>query len=358
MCIRDSLITSLNVTQNPNLNLLFCQSNLLIADQLNLQNGNNENLELFNATNNSDLACILVDDPLAVISNTDGIYDNWFKDVSSSYKTVCSDADNDGVPNEDDLCPTTEFGATVDLFGCAIPNLPNDNYAISITGETCLNRNNGKITIAAQELYSYNVVLEREDFYEEYNFTNDIDIFNLLAGTYQMCITIEEWPNYESCYTIVITQPDPLEVFASRAPSGNAVSLDMSGSVSYNIEFNGDLFTTHNSNLSLQLQYGTNHLKVSTDIECQGVFEKEIFVSGDFIMYPNPFSETINILNGTLNGKVTVNIYSTYGQLIASKSYINGDVEMSLNTNDLGAGIYIVTAQSEYTTSTYKMVKK
>ena len=40
------------MVQNTNLKTLFCQSNLLIADQLNIQNGNNENLLIFNATNN------------------------------------------------------------------------------------------------------------------------------------------------------------------------------------------------------------------------------------------------------------------------------------------------------------------
>ena len=359
-------LDSLDLTQNPNLTLLFCQSNMLVGDQLNLQNGNNENLQVFNATNNPGLGCILVDNPVAVVTNEDGLYDNWTKDDSASYQTICEDADNDGVPNADDLCPGTEFGVPVDLFGCAIIDLPNDNFMITVTGETCLNSNNGKITIVAQELYNYTVSLfsedfiepTGEDFYQEYNFTNDVDIFNLLAGTYEMCITIEEWPNYESCYTIVITQPDPLEVFANRAPLGNEVSVDMSGSTSYNIDFNGEQFTTHNSSLSLPLQNGMNHLKVSTDLECQGVYEKQIFVTDGFAVYPNPFNDFVYIHNGKKDENVTVSLYSTYGQLVFSETYINKGVEKRVNTNDLATGIYLVTVQSDSTTSTYKMVKK
>ncbi|WP_298894306.1 T9SS type A sorting domain-containing protein [uncultured Psychroserpens sp.] len=351
-------LSSLSVTQNTNLTQLLCQSNMLVGDQLNLQNGNNENLQLFNASNNPGLGCILVDDPVAVISNTDGTYDNWIKDDSASYQTICEDADNDGVPNEDDLCPNTEFGAAVDFTGCAFPDLPNDNFTVSITGETCLNSNNGKITIVAQELYTYTVTLTNDEFFQEYNFTNDVDIFNLLAGTYEMCITIEEWPDYVSCYTIVITQPDPLEVFASRMASGNEVSLDMSGSSSYNIKFNDETFTTHNSTITLELQQGINTLKVSTDLECQGVYEERILMTEDFLVYPNPFENKINIYNGIEDEEVSVKLYSILGQLVLNKTIVNEGTNMSIDTTNLPDGIYLIIVKSETMTSTLKIVKK
>lgn len=359
-------LTSLDVTQNPNLNILFCQSNLLVADQLNIQNGNNENLQIFNATNNPDLGCILVDNPLAVIENTEGFYDDWLKDDTANYQTICEDADNDGIPNDDDLCPSTEFGAAVDLFGCAIIDLPNDNFTISITGETCLNSNNGKITIIAQELYNYTATLIGEQimdgtgevFYQEYNFTNDVDIFNLLADTYQMCITIEEWPDYQSCYTIIITEPNPLTVFASRNSSGNELSVAMSGSSSYHIEFNGITFTTHNSEITFQLEPGINHLKVSTGLECQGIYEERIIMSNDFIVHPNPFNNIINIYDGKVGETINVNIYSSIGQLVLNKTFINQGTDMSIDTSSLSLGMYYVNVQSQSNMLSYKIIKK
>ncbi|MTE27331.1 T9SS type A sorting domain-containing protein [Winogradskyella ouciana] len=351
-------LSSIDVSQNPNLTLLFCQSNILIGDQLNLQNGNNENLELFNATNNPDLGCILVDDPVAVINNTDGLYDNWFKDETSSYQAICEDADNDGVPNVDDLCPGTEFGATVDLFGCAVIDLPIDNFTISITGETCLNSNNGKISIEALEVYTYTATLVGEGFNESYNFFDDVDIFNLLAGTYEICITIAEWPDYESCYTIVITEPNPLEVFASRMASGDKVALDMYGNTSFNVEFNGEIFTTHNANLELQLQQGENILKVTTDLECQGSFEKRIFFGNHFLVYPNPFENQFYVFNGLENDDISVEIYSTFGQLVLSKNLKNNGTEMKVDTNQLTSGLYVVKVKSKSNTSSCKIIKK
>lgn len=359
-------LAALDFTQNTNLNILFCQSNLLVGDQLNLQNGNNENLQIFNATNNPSLGCILVDNPLAVINNVDGTYDNWSKDASASYQIICEDADNDGVPNEDDLCPGTEFGAPVDLFGCTVINLPIDNFSVVVTGETCLNSNNGKIRIETQQLYNYTVSLfsediietTGEDFYQEYNFTNDIDILNLLAGTYQMCITIEEWPDYETCYTIVITEPNPLEVFAGRPAASGKIEVDLSGGNVYNVDFNGEGFTTHNTNLELQLQQGENILKITTDLACQGSYEKRIFYGDQYLVYPNPFQDRLTIYNGIEQEEVSVNVYNTLGQLVLSKKVINKGIEMHLDTNHLNSGMYLIKITSESGSSSYKIIKK
>lgn len=358
-------IANLNLTQNTSLKTLFCQSNALILDQLNIQNGNNENLLIFNATENPSLGCILVDDPVAVIENNDGNYDSWFKDDSASYQTICEDADNDGVPNEDDLCPNTPFGSVVDLSGCAFPNLPNDNFTVSITGETCLNSNNGKITIVAQDLYNYTVSLAGtiifdgtgEVFNQAYNFTNDVDIFNLLADTYQMCITIEEWPDYESCYTVVITEPNPLNVFASRMASSNQLALELSGGNIYYIELNGDIFTTHNTSFTLNLQQGVNQLKVRTDLECQGVYEEQIVLNEAFVVSPNPFNNKINISRTANQDHLTIRMYSVFGQLVFQKKITNSNHTNQIDTSHLANGMYILKIEAE-TISTYKIIKE
>ena len=353
-----NLLNSLNVTQNPHLELLFCQSNQFISDQLNVQNGNNPNLQLFNATNNPDLLCILVDDPVTVISNIDGTYDSWYKDETANYQSICSDADNDGVPNEDDLCPNTEFGAAVNLFGCAYPNLPNDNFTVQITGETCLNSNNGKITITSQELYYYTVTLiGGNGFNNEYHFTNDIDILNLLAGTYEMCITMEEWPDYISCYTVVITEPNPLEVFSSRLASGKELSVSLSGSSSYIVEFNQNTFITHNSSLVLELQEGLNTLKISTDLACQGVYEERLYRTDNAFVYPNPFSDQITIYNVS-EGGIKVAAYNSLGQLVFSKTFVQHEDKLTVDTSRWSVGLYTMVLQTNNSVSTFKIVKK
>ncbi|MCF7560245.1 T9SS type A sorting domain-containing protein [Sabulilitoribacter multivorans] len=356
----ENQLSALQVILNQNLQTLSCQSNLFISDQLNIQNGNNENLTIFNATNNPDLLCILVDDPFTVITNADGSYDGWFKDSTANYQSICNDADNDGVANADDQCPNTPFGDSVDLFGCSILSLTNNNFTILITGETCLNNNNGKINITTLEYYNYTATLTGDDFNKEYHFTNEIDILNLLAGSYQLCITIAEFPEYESCYTVVITQPEPLDVSTGKSSNGKKVSIDLSGSTSYNIEFNGLKFKTTDAYITLSLQNGKNSIKVSTDLECQGIYEESILVSDDLFVYPNPFQEKVNVHLGNIDKEhISISVYSYLGQLVYNKALLNYKSNtISIDTATLNVGLYTVSVQSKTSLSTFKIVKK
>jgi Leucine-rich repeat (LRR) protein len=348
----------LDATVNVNLKELYCQSNRFIQDKLNIKNGANQSLEKFNATNNRDLACILVDAPFTVITNETGVYDNWFKDVTSNYQTVCEDADNDGVANTDDQCPGTPFGDAVDLFGCSLFSLPNNNFTVLITGETCLNNNDGKINITTLEYYNYTATLINDNFNKEYHFTNEIDILNLLAGSYQMCITIEEKPDFEICYDVVISQPEPLGVITSKQSKGKVVSINMSGSSSYNIDFNGLKFSTSKSSLTLSLQDGENQIKVSTDVECQGAYEETILVTDSVFVYPNPFQEKINLYTGN-NESIEIRVYSYLGQIVYSNNFTGlKSNEVEVDTSLFSIGIYMVTVESESSLSTFKIVKK
>lgn len=74
-------ITHLYLSQNTQLIELNCSNNELIV--LDVKNGNNTNITLFNATNNSNLVCIQVDDEIYSDSN-------WpLKDVQSDFNEIC-----------------------------------------------------------------------------------------------------------------------------------------------------------------------------------------------------------------------------------------------------------------------------
>ena len=353
-------ITELDVTLNSKLRELLCSSNLFFQDNLNIQNGNNAILDFFNASNNPDLTCILVDDPVAVISNVNGTYDDWFKDATATYQTVCDDADNDGVANEEDLCPGTPFGTPVDLFGCAFSPLPEDNFTILITGETCLNNNDGKINITTKEFFEYNANLVGNDFDRDYTFTNKIDILNLLAGTYRLCITSDEIPNFKRCFDLVINHPENLDVITTKSRSDKEVSFQMSGSSNYTINFNGLVFTTSKSEITLQLEDGKNTIIISTDKACQGVHEEELFLSNNMFIHPNPFKNQINIYLGNLEDEVVdVSMYSYLGQLVYSKQINRKDSRsLMVNAHNFSAGLYTVFVTSKTAVSTFKIIKK
>jgi hypothetical protein len=77
-----NLLTSLSLSQNVNIEELYCSSNQLIS--LDLKNGNNTNFYDFYADNNPNLNCIQVDD--STYSTT-----NWTNiDATATFSTNCS----------------------------------------------------------------------------------------------------------------------------------------------------------------------------------------------------------------------------------------------------------------------------
>jgi len=173
-----------------------------------------------------------------------------------------------------------------------------------------------------------------------------------------MCITIEEWPDYEICYTIVITEPDPLEVFSNRLASGNEIALTLSGNTKYQVELNGETFTTYNPSLLIQLQNGANYLKVKTDLDCQGIYEERIMVSKNTLIYPNPTKDRISIYHPVEDEDIQLNIYSLFGQLLQSKSIKNTGAEVHFDMSAYASGIYLISVQSKSMISTQKIIKK
>jgi len=83
-------LTGLDLSQNTALTKLVCPQNLLTT--LNIQNGNNTNLTQFDATGNSALNCIQVDDPAYMNAN-------WAagKDINANYSLDCGAP---GLPGE------------------------------------------------------------------------------------------------------------------------------------------------------------------------------------------------------------------------------------------------------------------
>ena len=77
-------LTSLDVSQNTALTDFFCFNNLLQC--LNVKNGNNSNFTLFNATNNTNLNCIEVDDVAWSTSNWTSV------DSGASFSTNCGNS--------------------------------------------------------------------------------------------------------------------------------------------------------------------------------------------------------------------------------------------------------------------------
>ncbi|CAG5082049.1 leucine-rich repeat domain-containing protein [Parvicella tangerina] len=81
-------LTELDLSQNPNLVMVNCSYSDLVC--LNVKNGNNSSITSFSAENNSNLACIEVND-------VNWATNNWTIDATASFNTYCNNSCSLGV---------------------------------------------------------------------------------------------------------------------------------------------------------------------------------------------------------------------------------------------------------------------
>ncbi|MEB8327942.1 M12 family metallo-peptidase [Flavobacteriaceae bacterium KMM 6897] len=271
------------------------------------------------------------------------------------------DADEDGVFDDgDDLCLGTPKGLEVDVNGCAIYRLPKDNFLVELQSESCRNNNDGAINITAQEVLDYSIMVVGNSTNVSDNFTATYSLISLPAGTFQVCIVgVSDSITYEEyCFEVVVTEPEPLSVFAKISTDGKQVVLDLEGSELYTIELNGVVQQSSKSEVTLDLKNGTNTFKVYTNIPCQGVFEKEIFVADRAILYPNPIEDNATLFFGAVVEHASIKIYSMQGALLLAQDFQVEGREMQLDLGRLPSGIYLLEYNTDNSKGTFKVIKR
>lgn len=269
-----------------------------------------------------------------------------------------TDTDGDGVFDTDDVCPNTPAGTKVDVTGCPLFSLPNDNFTIRTLSETCRDNNNGSLTITAQDQnFNYTANLTGASTGNS-SFTSTTAFTNLSAGNYRVCITVDGQPDYEQCFDFTVTEPDPLQVRAELNKGSNTLVLEMTGGSLYNVEINGLTTQTAENTIELTLKPGANFVKVTTGKDCQGVFER-VFVSGNGTeVFPNPFSSQLTVLTGIEARPVTISLYTVLGEKIMEKPFTTSSSgEITVNTDSLSPGVYFILINSPEIRSTKKIIK-
>jgi len=238
--------------------------------------------------------------------------------------------------------------------------LPVTNFKITITGATCNGSNDGSINISASDSFNYTATITGNGLNLSYPFTNTLNINNLSAGSYSVCITIAGQSDFQQCYNVVITQPQALSVYAAVNNSNNTVNLALSGGTLYNIQLNGELYTTTGNSITLPLKTGNNDLVISTDKLCQGTVEKLINASGIISPYPVPFDNILNLNLGDVNiNNVTVEIHDAQdGKLVFSNQYVNQSGVLQLNLSSLNSGVYALHLTLDSSEKIFKILKQ
>ena len=282
-------------------------------------------------------------------------------DPASVTITITSnDLDDDGVLNDDDLCPNTPPGSKVNAQGCRFFELPVNNYRIEVTSNSCIGSEDGSLKLSVlNSAYVYNVTITGRNPISMNNENKTASITGLAKGDYTVCFTVDGQSGYEQCFEVTIGEPKALSAFIDVDNDKRTTSIQLSGSKTYNIDINGQRHHVKGDNFTTSLPTGLSIIKIYTDLECQGMIEREIFISEDILYYPNPTQGEVDVfVNGEDKG-VTMSVFTTKGDLVFTRDQgIQESRKTQLDLSGVPAGTYIITLDSPTVRKTFKIIRK
>jgi hypothetical protein len=273
---------------------------------------------------------------------------------------VTDDDDQDGVWNPNDACANTTLGNRVDIYGCAIFYLPTNNFSITKT-EKCVGTNTISIASARADL-TYTVAVSGS-VSQTTSFTGSShQIENLSAGTYSVCLTVDGVASsiYQRCYSLTITEPQPLSVYSMTDPGNNSVTFNLDGGTVYNITHNGMTTQTDQSTYTVSLKSGINTIDINTGIGCQGEFGTTYFNSSPVDLAPNPFNSSVKLYVGGDDEAVSVSVFNMTGNQVLriDKVLEFNSRTLEINTTSLMTGTYLIKINGATTQQTFVAIKQ
>ena len=229
-----------------------------------------------------------------------------------------------------------------------------------MNSEACRNSDDGSINITALESLDYEIMVSGNGVNVSDNFTDTYALGNLMSGNYTVCIGATDGALVyeEQCFEVVITQPDVLNVASRTSIDGKLTVLTLQGSDLYNIELNGEVIQTTESEITINLKNGNNSLKIFTNLPCQGVHEEHIFLSDKPVVYPNPFVSSTNVFLGVNVEEVSVEIFTATGRLVLAQTFQVNGLELPLDFSIYPSGIYFIKFDGENIKGTSKVIKQ
>ena len=281
--------------------------------------------------------------------------------------TVVLDTDNDGIADVLDNCPTipnaNQSDSNEDGLGDVCDLYSNDNFSLKKSDPTCIAKNNGSVSISAVAHFDYQLSitgpngLSKED---SFTHNNEITIPNLTKGKYTICITSPNNIDFERCYATELFEPDPLSVVTQLNASDLSVTIDLSGGQNYWLKLNENHYEFKTGRHRLALRAGLNNLEVTTDLNCKAKLVKEIYVSEDSVVYPNPASEIVNILVGGVAMQAEILFFNLQGDLLNKTNVVlntfNRNFELPVDYYP--PGVYLIRVISEGRIENFKLLKR
>lgn len=229
--------------------------------------------------------------------------------------------------------------------------ISSDNFSIEAIGETCPNKDNGKIVIVGNADLTYNAVINGTS----YTFTdNTLTLNDLTVGTYDVCISVSE-ANVEQCYSIDIPESNAITGKMSRSKNKTHVEVT-SGTAPFNVAINGvTQFQTNEKEFDVSASED-ELVEITSSKVCEGLLSNQSSLL-NAVAFPNPSSGHFEIAIQTDYKEVNMEIYDIMSRLIYSSTCPIIDGKVSVNIENEPSGIYFVKVESDMV-KTFRVIKK
>ncbi len=264
---------------------------------------------------------------------------------------IILDTDNDSIADFKDNCPSIANNDQSDIDRDGLGDLcdlntPN-NFLLTKSNPTCALKNNGIISINGKAHFSYKADIKGPNGYfsqKIFNHLYDATIKNLSPGNYSICITSDEEINFESCFNTLLESPDPLNVLTELNYENKSLTVDLSGATNYEILFNNSRYKLNSGRHQLYLKEGLNRLEITTNQECQGKVEENIYLSEVSTIYPNPAFNSVNVLLGGQANDFIISIFSIDGDLIEQfkEQHLPSNRTFTIPLDYYPKGVYLI----------------
>ncbi|AUC21125.1 hypothetical protein BTO15_02890 [Polaribacter sejongensis] len=243
----------------------------------------------------------------------------------------------DGPCNADHL---TEWGETEDY---TIVVIDVNNVSVQTTSETCVNENDGIITVdVSQTSLDYNVTLSSSASTSTSSIVGSSKIFSDLSpGIYEVCVeTVQQ--DFRQCYEVEIVESQPISLKASASKTSKIYSFAIDeGTAPFSVFLNNKLLrTSSEKSFDIELNEG-GLLEVKTAKDCEGVFKTTIDA---VILLQNPVVNSIELLLplGIEGDRIETLIFDINGKLVFKQMVNVQGNSMSIPFQQFEKGIYIL----------------
>jgi hypothetical protein len=220
------------------------------------------------------------------------------------------------------------------------PTLAN-NLTIQSIGETCVDKNNGKLVINAAAASDYVATINNVD----YSFTKRTTIEDLKPGTYNLCIDVVG-QDYTSCHELIVEAAETLSAKIEVSKKTAAISVT-SGTAPYTVLKNGEeVLKTNQKNFSVSVNDGDS-IQVKSKEACQGEMLKTINLLENIKAYPNPSNGLFELFIPNDINNISVEVYNIQSRLLDSRNYSVVGGKVQLNLQDKPNGVYFVKVNSK-----------